>query len=406
MNSTINNSSRPYYEFKFFSKSDLDLINVYFKDFSNYPLLSKEEERKLIKDIQSGKEVSILKSSEKLYSVKKLDFDKLFSLLQNCNNAKFIVDILINYYEKSNRTVDFDDYNNLLKYRNTMLCTGKPLNDSELNHLFGKSFKHDGDIKVNEKELVSEIKSFIKYKDAVDKMVSSNLRLVTNVAKKYKGCEFLDLIEEGNIGLLKAIDKFDDSKNTRFSTYALHWIFQSINDYFIENKSSIRLPYNKSLKLISFLKNVEKLESEFQRSLSNIEISEQLNIPIDTVNEYLSYYTSTKVLSLDLPCDDSESFSILDNIADDVDIENDILNEFSKKDINILFNALNNNEITTIMMRYGFNSENRIYTYEQIANIIHVSRQRVHAIEKTAIKKMRKLANENAFCSSLKEYIR
>lgn len=168
-------------------------------------------------------------------------------------------------------------------------------------------------------EIVLAKKIALGDKSAIDKLAHSNLRLVISIAKRYKnsGLPLLDLIQEGNIGLLKAIDKFEYSRGYRFSTYATWWIRQAITRYIADNNRTIRIPIHLMETYNKILKHVADLVQELGREPKISEISERTKIPDTKVRRILEAVTFT--IPIDSPTADEEGNTLMDLLEDDVE---------------------------------------------------------------------------------------
>lgn len=225
--------------------------------------------------------------------------------------------------------------------------------------------------------------------EAKNKLIVSNLRLVISVAKNYmnKGMTLIDLISEGNFGLIRAIDKFDADKGFRFSTYAVWWIKQSITKALMSKGREIRIPSYK----YDLLNKINKIVVEELMVSgdypSNEFIGEKLNISPEKVANILIEFQ--EVMSL--------NESVGDNIfLEDVvlnekseNIENQIINEIHREKIYEMLNGLDEREKGILMRRYGLNGY-EIHTLEQVGEAFNITRERVRQIEKKTLEKLRK----------------
>ena len=197
-------------------------LGMYLNTISNYSVLSKEEEVELAKKIKiSNNNKLCLFEVIDGYNVATLNIDILFRSFCNSNSYNTIIDSLLSCYSNSsisNKLI----IEKLKKYRRLANKLNRALNEEELLQYFKIDCKDDG---LDEKKLLKQTKEFISYKSSYDKMFTSNLKLVVSIAKKYKcSLELIDLINEGNFGLMKAIEKYDVSLGYKFSTYATWWI--------------------------------------------------------------------------------------------------------------------------------------------------------------------------------------
>lgn len=224
--------------------------------------------------------------------------------------------------------------------------------------------------------------------EAKNKLILSNLRLVVNIAKGYtnKGMSFIDLISEGNFGLIHAIEKFDVSKGYRFSTYAVWWIKQAISKAVISKGREIRIPSYKHDMLNRINKYIMEHVMKVGTYPSIVEISEGAEVEFSKVEKLIVEFQD--IISLNAAIGDD--IYLEDTIAENVDetLEEEILNEISRRQINEIVNGLDIREREILKLRYGLDGY-EIHTLEEIGKSFNITRERVRQIEKKTLKKLR-----------------
>lgn len=226
--------------------------------------------------------------------------------------------------------------------------------------------------------------------NAQTKLVECNLKLVVPIAKRYMGCglPLLDLIQEGNLGLMKAAEKYDGSKGFRFSTYATYWIRQAISRALGDQSRTIRIPAN----MVELLSKVKKASAELTQILhrdpTDEEIANKLGVELEKVQTIMDVAQATT--SLDTPIDDDGETTMSDLIAD-ISNENPYQKMVQQANIEIVdsvLSTLSNKEAEVLRMRFGINA-NKAMTLEEVGTHYGLSKERIRQIENKAIRKLR-----------------
>ena len=258
--------------------------------------------------------------------------------------------------------------------------------------------KHEILTKEEEQELLIKAKSGDE--QAKQQLILSNLRLVVNIAKNYsnKGLGFIDLISEGNFGLIHAIDKFDYTKGYRFSTYAVWWIKQAVTTAIISKGREIRIPSYKHDILNKVNKFIMGYITEYSSYPSIDSIAQGTGLEEKKIQKVMLEFQD--MLSLNASIGDDIYLEDTISQADEESLENKVLGEIAKEEINAILGLLKPREKDILTLRYGLFGQ-EIHTLEEVGKKFNITRERVRQIEKKTLDKLR-----IKYSDQLREYLR
>ncbi len=238
---------------------------------------------------------------------------------------------------------------------------------------------------------------------ALDKLTRANLRFVVSVAKQYQnqGLSLPDLINEGNLGLIKAAQRFDETKGFKFISYAVWWIRQSILQAIAEQSRMVRLPLNQIGAMNKIKKALSSLEQRYQREPSPEEISDVVDLSRNQINEALK--VSVRPVSMDAPFDNNEENNTLLEVLSDSDApqtDSHLLNESLTEDINRSLSTLSKREGEVIKMYFGIGTRHNM-SLDEIGMQLSLTRERVRQIKETALRRLK----HNSRNKLLKSYL-
>lgn len=369
---------------------NIDSLHLYLKEIEDYPLLNEDEEKQLTDELGLVDNISFIKKIKVgSTQIRGIDLQKLFLYLVNSSVYSDVISLLIDFYKNSNMSLDKKNLEQLVKYQNYCKKNSKAPDIETLKN----DFDVDSDLanQLDDKEILSQVKNYLVYKNAFNNMVNSNLRLVVSLAKKYASIstvDILDLIGEGNIVLLKAVDGYSKDFNCRFSTYATTGIVRELRRVTVYEKTKKKnmVAY---LKYNSIRKQVEDLEQELCRKLTPNEIMTRFNLSSKEYKFYESYLISITPIRLDssIKLDDDTSYHEI--VPSDDDVEEEATKNIFLDQIDFIVDKLPYNEREIINYRFGFNGYEQL-SYRSISKKMGCSHEWVRNSEQKALKKLKK----------------
>ncbi|NOX87680.1 MAG: sigma-70 family RNA polymerase sigma factor [Calditrichaeota bacterium] len=254
-------------------------------------------------------------------------------------------------------------------------------------------YREIGEVKLLTPEEEIELARRIKQNDqkALKKLVSANLRFVVSVAKSYQnhGLSLEDLINEGNLGLIKAAYRFDETRGFKFISYAVWWIRQAILQAIAEKTRMIRLPLNRVSTLTKISKVYSKLEQEFERSPTNEEIGNMLEMNSDEISNTIR--KASRVASIDSPIISNSNSRLIDIIQDEDELRPDskLIDESLRDEVKHMLEGLTSRESKILKLYFGLDG-NKAKTLEEVGMEFRLTRERVRQIKEKALNKLRK----------------
>ena len=249
------------------------------------------------------------------------------------------------------------------------------------------------------KEEVELAKAIIdSSEEAKEKFINANYRLVVSIAKRYRkeSVDMLDLIQAGNIGLIKAVEKYDYKKGFKFSTYATWWIKQSITRYIDDCENTIRIPVHLHQRINFVKRKKQELANVLQREPSMEELAEVCELEVDKVLDILK--RDKNIVSLDTPIKEDEDSSLVEFIPSDAHFGDVVIHEVEQNNlrekIDEVLTDLSDQEQQVLRMRFGLDDDTP-KTLEEIGKVFGVTRERIRQIEAKAIRKLRRSINRS-----------
>ena len=342
-----------------------------------------------IKTFEERKKELVLKGKEKGF----ITYEELAASLKGLDLDADSLDDLYNAFNENNiAIISENEQGNDDSASGLLLDDNALTKDLTINDPVRMYLKEIGQIKLLTLEEEGELADRITAGDETAKNVlaEANLRLVVSIAKRYvgRGMLFLDLIQEGNIGLMKAVDKFDVTKGYKFSTYATWWIRQAITRAIADQARTIRVPVH-MVETINKLARVQRqLTLELNREPSEEELAKKMNTTVEKVREI--YKISQDPVSLETPIGEEDDSHLGDFIKDERNLspEEFATNEMLKDEISQVLETLTEREEKVIRLRFGL-EDGKPRTLEEVGQMFGVTRERIRQIEAKALRKLR-----------------
>ena len=368
-----------------------DSAKMWRNEVNKYPLLTSEEEVEVGKCLKKNKGI--------LFNGCYLDIDKVFILLCSNNHSNDILNILYSLFSSEcNKGI----LNKLDRYFSIKNRLGRCLNREELF----KYFKINGDYSLDDNLLLKDINDYVRYMNSRDKMICSNLRLVGGIAGSYSSkfeIEFMDLVSEGTIGLIKAVDRFDVDKGFKLSTFATWWIKQGIRRYISNNYSDLKIPTGFYSEAKEFRNLVSRLEEEQGRQLTIDEVCSLTGVSREDAMDMLFY--KVKNVSLDMPVNDEEDASLGDFIpSNDEEIDKDIQRKELNRLVKDALEVLSDDERIAIMLLFGIDRDEACSVYE-VSRIMKKPTAKINFYVKNGLQKLRLFSKRKEEVRKLELYL-
>lgn len=385
------------------SSSDVDVVGSIFNIAARYDVMSIDFEREQGLYLKEGNaRLKVLALNDDVL-FPDLDLAKIFASIRSMDQLELLKRVRRLPFVLKNESIFKNQRGDIKKYLN-MCLNGIPSLD-ELAASFPNLDFNDLEV-MSIEEYNDQMELLIRYITAKDNFYNRNLKLVISIAKKNNFSStfpFEDIIEEGNLGLIKAVNRYDASWDNKFSTYAIWWIRQSIYRAYADKSDIIRKPVHYFDKLVAYKSFVSKFFSENNYEPSVSEIAKGMGISKDAVFDLIFY--NSDIVSLETPVmnSDGDSDNYLGDFipADNVDVAEEVMSNIFYEDVmELLGNNFNMRENQILCCRMGLNSDQKVYTLQEVGDMFGITRERVRQIEGKSLKKLKRLLKLKNYTSN------